>query len=268
MVMKCFLREGYGRINGGTRLLGLAADNREGALGKGSRSTSTNPLEIERTHAWGWSSTPSSRRTAAARGAAQFGGADSRSAAGGTPMCGGFWLKLLYPAPLRSEPRSSFPTQPLLSSVPTIDRSASGYVPGLSRKHAARMYMRPPSNVSHKGGYGRYCTDQPVPETVGSRRGHDKRDGRSDYVVAMIFYSLPRREGKPMQREEWLLSRTRVCVDRVGAFNDLGEGFSASLPPQAPARPESHMSLGLACPTRPPHAYHLGAMARIVEIAT
>jgi hypothetical protein len=61
------------------------------------------------------------RMTAAARGAARSSGVDIRSAATGKIMYGGFQLKCPHPAPLRSEPRSNFPTQPLLSSVPATD---------------------------------------------------------------------------------------------------------------------------------------------------
>jgi hypothetical protein len=32
--------------------------------------------------------------------------------------------------------------------------------------------------------------------------------------------------GGELRREEWLLSRTRECVDRVGAYDDLSEGVS------------------------------------------
>jgi hypothetical protein len=58
----------------------------------------------------------------------------------------------------------------------------------------------------------------------------------------------PEGRGKPildaeLRREERLLSRKRVSVDRVGAFDDISEGFFACLSPLAPARPESHMSL-------------------------
>jgi hypothetical protein len=59
-----------------------------------------------------------------ARGATRSRGAYIRSAAAGKTMNGGLWLTRMYPASLRSEPRSDFPTQRLPSSVPTIDRSA------------------------------------------------------------------------------------------------------------------------------------------------
>jgi hypothetical protein len=48
------------------------------------------------------------------------------------------------------------------------------------------------------------------------------------------------------RREERLLSRTRVCVERVGALDDMGEGVFCLPFPQAPARPESHRNLGHA----------------------
>jgi hypothetical protein len=64
--------------------------------------------------------------------------------------------------------------------------------------------------------------------------------------------------GDELRREERLLSRTRECVDRVGAYDDLSEGVFAFLSPNAPARPESHMSLGQASLTRPTLADQLG----------
>jgi hypothetical protein len=70
---------GTGRIIGGTRLLELAADNREAALGKGVRSSSTIAHEVDHTYLWGLHSTPTTRRIAAARGAARLGGVDFRS---------------------------------------------------------------------------------------------------------------------------------------------------------------------------------------------
>jgi hypothetical protein len=51
--MKIFWREGYGRINGGARVLEPAADSREALLGEGARSTSISALEVEHTHPWG-----------------------------------------------------------------------------------------------------------------------------------------------------------------------------------------------------------------------
>jgi hypothetical protein len=36
--------------------------------------------------------------------------------------------------------------------------------------------------------------------------------------------------GVELRREERLVSHTGACVDRVGAFNDLGEGAFAYLP--------------------------------------
>jgi hypothetical protein len=60
--------------------------------------------------------------------------------------------------------------------------------------------------------------------------------------------------GGELRREEQLISRTRVGVDRVGAFDDLSEGFFRMPFPLAPARAESHRSLGKADPTLPLHA--------------
>jgi hypothetical protein len=41
--------------------------------------------------------------------------------------------------------------------------------------------------------------------------------------------------GGNLRREERLMSRTSVCVDRVGTFDDLGEVFFACLPLLVPA---------------------------------
>jgi hypothetical protein len=163
MHVKYFWREGYERINCGTRVLELAADSREAALGKGARLTSTNTHEAEHTtQQWGWSSTIVARRITVVSGAARSGGADIRSAAAGKTMYGGFWLKLPYPTSLRSEPRTDFSTQPLPSSLPTIEKSASCGVLGISRKHTVHI-GGPLAASTTWGGYGRYCTDQPVP---------------------------------------------------------------------------------------------------------
>jgi hypothetical protein len=77
-------------------------------------------------------------------------------------------------------------------------------------------------------------------------------------------------------REKRVLSRTRVCVDRIGAFEYLSEGeFCPPFPPSFGTTAESLMSLGQACPTRHAHADKLGRSAlssgvngpRIVDIA-
>jgi hypothetical protein len=73
------------------------------------------------------------------RRAARCGSADFRSAATGKTKYGGFQLDCPYPAPLRSEPRSEFPTQPLPLSVPIIDESAFDGVRGLSQKHTSQI---------------------------------------------------------------------------------------------------------------------------------
>jgi hypothetical protein len=59
------------------------------ALGKGARSTSTRAPGVKRTHLGGRSLTPSARRTAAARGAARYGGADFILVAAEKTMYGG-----------------------------------------------------------------------------------------------------------------------------------------------------------------------------------
>jgi hypothetical protein len=106
-----------------------------------------------------------------------------------------------------------------------------------------------------------------VPEVIGSRPGMDRRDGRRDKrqpIVAMVFFPLSEGREKYMpcgdlRGEERLSSRTRVWVDRVRVFdNMMSEGLFRLPFPLAPARPESHMSLGLGGPTRLPQANPLG----------
>jgi hypothetical protein len=61
------------------------------------------------------------------------------------------------------------------------------------------------------------------------------------------------RLGGELRREEQLLPRAGMCMDRVGTDDDQSEGgFFACLSPLAPARPESHMSRGRA--SSPRHA--------------
>jgi hypothetical protein len=48
--VKFFWRKGYGRINGGTRVLEVAADIREATPRKGARSTLASAHEVEQTH--------------------------------------------------------------------------------------------------------------------------------------------------------------------------------------------------------------------------
>jgi hypothetical protein len=57
--------------------------------------------------------------------------------------------------------------------------------------------------------------------------------------------------GGELRREEQLISRTGMCKDRVGTFDNLSEGFFACPSSPAPVRPESHRSRGEAGPTRP-----------------
>jgi hypothetical protein len=95
--VKHFWRRRYGRISGGTRVLEPAADSREPTLEKGARSKSTIAHEVEHTNPRGWSSTPTMRRTTAARGAARCGGALvlDRPPPEKTTY-GGYWLKRPY----------------------------------------------------------------------------------------------------------------------------------------------------------------------------
>jgi hypothetical protein len=64
--------------------------------------------------------------------------------------------------------------------------------------------------------------------------------------------------GGEVRREERLSSRTRVCADRAGAYDDLSEGFFRLPSPPTPVRPESHKSLGPAGLTRPTRVDELG----------
>jgi hypothetical protein len=90
-----------------------------------------------------------------------------------------------------------------------------------------------PRKPQGEGTYGWYSTDQPVPETVGGRPGQVCRDGRNDKrepCVVVVPPPLPRSEGEAQARRRAAtrgaaLSRTRVCVDRVGAYDDLSEGI-------------------------------------------
>jgi hypothetical protein len=182
---------------------------------------------------------------------ARSSGANTRSAAAGKPMYGGFWLKFPYPVSLRSEPRYDFPTQHLPSSVPTIERSVSSGVLGLSRKHTARI--APLATQTTRGGYGRCRADQPVPVATGNRQRYDRRDGRSDTlqpVVAMVLPHLPRKEGKAYAgRRATTGGRASISDKDVrGSSRGLRRPqrgvFACLLPPRGPARPESHESLG------------------------
>jgi hypothetical protein len=196
--VEIFLRKGYGRINGGTRLLEMAADSREATLGNSARSKSTNAIDVEQTHIGEWSSTPATRRTAAARAVARSCGADITSTTAGKSMYGGFWSKRPYPAPLRSTPLSHFPTQTLLSSVPTIDTSASFGVLGFSRMHTAHIGGSLAAKPT-RGGCGLYCSDQSVPDIIGCRPGHDRRHMRIDKrqpIRAMVLPPIPVPKGK------------------------------------------------------------------------
>jgi hypothetical protein len=76
----------------------------------------------------------------------------------------------------------------------------------------------------------------------------DETSGAIDGNMLRLWLSLPCSEGgeKPIlrgesRREEWLLSWRRVCVSKVGAFDDLSEGVLFRLPsPQASVRPKSY----------------------------
>jgi hypothetical protein len=50
--------------------------------------------------------------------------------------------------------------------------------------------------------------------------------------------------GGEMRREEQLISRTGMCMGRVGTVDDLSEGGFRLPSPLAPARSESHMRRG------------------------
>jgi hypothetical protein len=78
-----------------------------------------------------------------------------------------------------------------------------------------------------------------VLETSSNRPGHDNRDVRSDIrqlFAAIASCPCPEGEGEPLlgghiRREERLLTRARVRVDRVGAVDYLSEGFFRMLSP-------------------------------------
>jgi hypothetical protein len=130
-------------------VLELAADNRIASLEKGARSASTIAPEVEHTHPRGWRSTSTTRRTAAAIGAARCGGADIRSAAAGKP-CTGDFVKTSVPVTFEFEASIwlSHPTSPLVGTRrrhECLMRCARVIV------KAHRPYRRPHGNVSHKG---------------------------------------------------------------------------------------------------------------------
>jgi hypothetical protein len=65
-----------------------------------------------------------------------------------------------------------------------------------------------------------------VPETIGSRPGHDKRDGRSGIrqpFVAMVFSLLSRREGEAYEEVE-------SCDGRRGNYLGRGRAWIESGP--------------------------------------
>jgi hypothetical protein len=64
--------------------------------------------------------------------------------------------------------------------------------------------------------------------------------------------------GGGLRREERQLSRARVCVDLVGAFDDMSKGVFACLSPPTPAQLEPHISVGQACPAQEAHVDQLG----------
>jgi hypothetical protein len=85
-----YWRGRYSRLSGGTRVFELASDGREATPWKGARPTSTRAPKLNQNPLGGWSTTPTARRTTAARGAARSDGADFRSAAAGTIYAEGF----------------------------------------------------------------------------------------------------------------------------------------------------------------------------------
>jgi hypothetical protein len=142
---------------------------------------------------------------------------------------------------LRLEPRSDSLTQPLFSSIPTIDLSVSRGVLARVIAKAHRPYIIPPVKaLTTRGGYERYCTDHPVPERDDNRHGHDGHDGRSKRrqpIVAMAFSPVIRSEGE-------VYARWRVATGGAAIISDDGVrgsswglrqhergGFSLASPP-------------------------------------
>jgi hypothetical protein len=83
-------------------------------------------------------------------------------------------------------------------------------------------------------------------------RGHESH---LETVYGQIFFPAleggeKTRLGDKVRREERLLSRTAMSMDRVRIVDDLSEGAFRLPYPLAPAPPESHMSKCQACPTR------------------
>jgi hypothetical protein len=199
------------------------------------------------------------KRTAAGRRAARFGGANITSAAAGKPCTVGFGYNLRTRHLLRSEPRSDFLSQLPPSPLPTIDKSAFGATRCdrvIAKAH--RPYRWHPSSENHKrripavlyGSTGAGNNWHPTGDKTNATRG------ATNGSQVWLWLSPPCSEarGKPLigeglRREERLLSRTRVCVDRVGDVDDLSEGYFRLPSPPTPARSESDMSLGQASPT-------------------
>jgi hypothetical protein len=102
---------------------------------------------------------------------------------------------------------------------------ASFGVLGLPRKHTAGVCY-PIATLATLGGYGRDCIDHPVPETIGSRLGHDKRDGKSHVrhpVVAMGFSPLPRREREAYVSRRAVTGGAAIISDEC--VRGLGRGL-------------------------------------------
>jgi hypothetical protein len=70
-------------------------------------------------------------------------------------LYGRFRSKRPYPAPLGSESRFDFPTQPLISSVPTINMSAScGVLRVIAKAHRKYRRAGPLTTLTTRGGTG------------------------------------------------------------------------------------------------------------------
>jgi hypothetical protein len=118
---------------------------------------------------------------------------------------------------------------------------AKGYRNGTLRVKAAPLPRKPPG-----GGYGRPQLDM---KGAGNRRqkerGHDKSSTGArepaGHRLRPSYFLFPAPEGGEktklggeLRREEQLISRTGICMDRVGTVDDLSEGgFRLSSPPSS-----------------------------------
>jgi hypothetical protein len=102
-----------------------------------------------------------------------------------------------------------------------------------------------------------------MPETDCCRPGHDIRDGGGDIIqqpfTVIVTSPMSRRVGEAYARRRAAMDGPAIISDEGvrGSSRDLPRHerwvFRLPSPPPISARPESHMSLGQASPTRPAH---------------